>query len=257
MFAIYVAKRTRSRVSILHAYHLPQLPVRNTFYTDEVQGEKNLHQAETQLHALVEDITDLRDLDYEILARPVYGPAEIPETILSYRADLIMMGTRGSDKLRRFILGSTTAGILNQATCPVITVPEQITLLPLHKIGFAYDGKPITNLEKMSFLRWLANFFNAELEVFHIKENEAKPDFNFLDNNLQLLLSHLNLSGDAYSEIMDPEIEHGIYTQLVSRSYDMLAMMPKRQTFFQELLTSSLTKSLVFQAQVPILAIPD
>jgi nucleotide-binding universal stress UspA family protein len=55
-----------------------------------------------------------------------HGPAHtIAELARSQGADLIIAGTRGSNPLVRFLVGSVTRRLLELAPCPVLAVPPE------------------------------------------------------------------------------------------------------------------------------------
>lgn len=59
------------------------------------------------------------------------GVAEaIVESAQEFRADLIMMSTRGHGPTRRFLIGAVTAKVLHDAACPVWTSPHPVELGP-------------------------------------------------------------------------------------------------------------------------------
>lgn len=57
---------------------------------------------------------------------------EIPRRAASMRADVIVMGTHGGAGLRRLLFGSTAEGVIQRATCPVLTVRPGQHPVPIH-----------------------------------------------------------------------------------------------------------------------------
>ena len=54
-------------------------------------------------------------------------------------ADVIVVGKTGNSKLKRLIMGSTTADIIQEASCPVLTIPTDNVFNKINKIIFATD----------------------------------------------------------------------------------------------------------------------
>lgn len=67
-----------------------------------------------------------RDVAYGAVAET------ITERAKNWGADLIMMPTRGLGRSRPFLIGSTTAKVLHDASCAVWTSPHLSTLTPFH-----------------------------------------------------------------------------------------------------------------------------
>jgi nucleotide-binding universal stress UspA family protein len=61
--------------------------------------------------------------------RKTYKQGDVERQILQaadeYRADLIVMTTRGHDGLLDALLGSTTERIVRNSTCPVLALPAR------------------------------------------------------------------------------------------------------------------------------------
>jgi nucleotide-binding universal stress UspA family protein len=65
------------------------------------------------------------------------GPAvsTILDATLRYKADLLVVGTRGLTGFKRILVGSTAARLVRDASCPVLTVhPEATRHRPVHRI---------------------------------------------------------------------------------------------------------------------------
>jgi nucleotide-binding universal stress UspA family protein len=50
---------------------------------------------------------------------------EIEQVALSWRADFIVMGTRGRGRFTQLVLGSTAEKVIRQSKCPVVTVAHE------------------------------------------------------------------------------------------------------------------------------------
>jgi nucleotide-binding universal stress UspA family protein len=92
------------------------------------------------------------------------------ESAANHHADLIMMPTHGVGPFRSFLVGSATAKVLHDATCPVWTAAhaEQQTVSGIPKaILCAIDGSPATP----SLARWAVEFaktVGARLTLLHV-----------------------------------------------------------------------------------------
>jgi nucleotide-binding universal stress UspA family protein len=95
----------------------------------------------------------------------------VAESIVEYareiEADLIMMPTRGSGPMRRFLIGSVTAKVLHDTPCPVWTSPHPRELEPFHPyrritLAVDYRGFPTELLIRASEI---AEFFHGQLTL--------------------------------------------------------------------------------------------
>jgi nucleotide-binding universal stress UspA family protein len=96
---------------------------------------------------------------------------EIVDCAAERQSDLIVLPTHGYGPFRRFLLGSVTAKVLHDATCPVWTGPHLEKAPPegeiqLRQVVCGVDLGP----ESATVLAWgsdLAHEFNAQLTVVH------------------------------------------------------------------------------------------
>jgi len=116
----------------------------------------------------------------ECLQKQYFGPVEsgicvksagVAESIVDYaaeiKADLIMMPTHGLGRRRRFLIGSVTAKVLHDASCPVWTSPHPRELEPFHPyrhIVLAIDNRELP-VELLIRASELAEFFHGQLSV--------------------------------------------------------------------------------------------
>jgi nucleotide-binding universal stress UspA family protein len=112
-------------------------------------------------------------LDAQVRRLVLHGdPATtIVETAAAEQCDLIVMPTHGYGPFRRFLLGSVTAKVLHDATCPVWTGPHMENAPDPSQIEFrrilcAVDLGPQTR----AVLCWGGHFaarFGAEVSILH------------------------------------------------------------------------------------------
>lgn len=193
--SVVLAKRMRSRVTVLHVVHRLSLhPVRGAlalapavWTTQRRYLDDELERfAETARQAGVRADTVLREAD------TVQG---ILEQARSLEADLVVMGTRGARAARGWRMGSVTARVIGRASCPVLAVPEP-----------ASSARPMGDIRRvlcpmdfsepgalgLEYARSLARAFHARLVLLHILEwfpEEGRPLGSFCVGECQLDLA--------------------------------------------------------------------
>ena len=115
-----------------------------------------------------------RGVDERVSRRVCEGdPARtIVECAAEGNFDLIVMPTHGYGPFRRFLLGSVTAKVLHDTTCPVWTGPHMETAPPAEGMKFskilcAVDLET-ESLDVLGWGRCLAQEFDAELHIVHV-----------------------------------------------------------------------------------------
>jgi len=114
----YMARKYGARVTMLHAVEIPTVGYPDGTYTGiDFQGmiAGGKEQVESFLASEFEDIPTTRLM---LEGSPAWRIKEFAE---KEKVDLIMMPTHGYGPFRRFLLGSVTAKVLHDVSCPVWT----------------------------------------------------------------------------------------------------------------------------------------
>ena len=172
--AVVLSKRFQSKVVLAHV--IPPAPFEYAAfeggaYTGMAMGPGQEIQAtvEKRIGAFAQNLPGAPRLETRVL---VGDPAkEIECLVQELPADLLVMPTHGYGPFRRFILGSVTAKVLHDVSCPVFTgahVPEVTAFNPepYKRIACAIDLGP----QSEAVLRWAWDFARAyeeDLTVIH------------------------------------------------------------------------------------------
>jgi nucleotide-binding universal stress UspA family protein len=113
-----VASRFGAKVTLLTVYptswdtHTPELPIL-----------KGLEAPEEELKALLRPVAESMFAGIPVAVRTAMGDAafKIVQFANDHHVDLIMMPTHGFGTFRTLLIGSVTAKVLHESTCPVWT----------------------------------------------------------------------------------------------------------------------------------------
>ncbi|MCB0755744.1 MAG: universal stress protein [Flavobacteriales bacterium] len=171
--------------------------------------------------------------------------------------DLVVMGTKGASGLAAAIIGSNTSDVIQAATCSVLAVPESADVSALPKqILFASDNKGLSDSEVIAPLVFLAKKFNSHIHLMNVLDegkmtsvDEAVAGLN-LDHLLEEVehTFHFENSNDK---------AHAIEEYLNTHNIDMLAVIPRKNNFFDAIFHRSVTRKLTLHTKVPLLAMHD
>jgi nucleotide-binding universal stress UspA family protein len=165
--------------------------------------------------------------------------------------ELIVMGTRGSSNIQTKLLGTNTAVVLDNASHPVLVVPEGATYQPIQKIVFATDfsAQSISNIGALSLI---AQQFASEIILLNVAKKE--PDSLMRDrfvNEAKALMGYDNIHFEFHQ---DNDIEDGILEFVDSSKAQLFAMTIQERSIFQRIFYPSKTKNLALYSKIPLLA---
>ena len=165
--------------------------------------------------------------------------------------DAIVMGTRGEGGVFERVFGSVSSHVSQKANCPVWLIPPEAKFQGLKKIAYASnfessDSQVFSKILDLSFL------FESELYFVHVSENKEevpldslaletqfKEKVPFFDVNVDVL------EGDAPWKALNAYI--------TEKDIDLLVLVTRKRTFWENIIHKSQTKEMVLHAKVPLL----
>ena len=176
----------------------------------------------------------------------------IIQTRLDIKADLIVMGTKGS-KDREEVATSNTSELVLKAECPVIVIPDELHTFSMKNIALALDKDTIEDADQLSLLHNIARKFGASIHVLTI-ENDESPivDADKHASTLEYYLETLN-----YHHIFpkNSDIEKGIHDYVKANKIDLLVILPRIHARKTKPSQGRLTKLMTLRSEVPVLSI--
>jgi nucleotide-binding universal stress UspA family protein len=224
--AVALARRFHSKLIFVHS--IPPSPyeegaLESGEYAGPVlAGDAQLKAYVTkQLEKLVERVCP--DPSAEMLVVAGDPSRRIEEIIKARNVGLVVMPTRGYGPFRRFVLGSVTAKILNDVTCPVLTGAHAAETAPYRPQPYRHVACAVDLGEQSpKVLGWAAEFaaaYEAKLSVIHVIQavdihgahsELFTPDLRkmLVENateDVQELMDKVNATGNVRVEMGFPE----------------------------------------------------
>ncbi|MBK9291777.1 MAG: universal stress protein [Bacteroidetes bacterium] len=267
-YALDLARTLKAEVMLLNAWFnaANQGFVFNEMYAYQLNVEELLREQEQQAQAQIEDLaTELRKrirdekmrgvkVDYDLVRG---GPIEsILDYIAEYQPGTVVMGTHGTRREGLALLGSTTARLIEKCPVPVLAVP------------WGYDT---SNFSAPRNVAYLTRFDENDLQAIHRLVAFARPFKVKIycvhlhpDDSLALDSLRMKKLRDYFAEaITDVEIECGLIESadaleglkqfVMEKQIDVLALISRKRNLIEQLLRPSLTRKLLFSADVPLL----
>ncbi len=167
-----------------------------------------------------------------------------------HKVDLIVLGTRGATGLKKFLLGSNAASVINKSRVPVLAVPELGSFKEIVNIAYATD---MLNIKpELKRIVSFARKFNAYIHILHITSPREQKAFDATSmlNDLRNVTKY-NLLSFAVSNAEDPVL--GIDDFVSKNKIDVVAMFTHELSFFEKLLGKGVTRKIAFLTKAPLL----
>ncbi len=170
--------------------------------------------------------------------------------------DLVVMGTKGASGVSAAIIGSNTSDVIQAATCPLLAVPESADIRLPMQILFASDNKGLSDSGIVAPMMELAKQFGAHIHLMNVLD-EGK--LTTVDEAVQgLKMDHLleDIEHTFHFENGKDKAQ-AIENYLNTHNIDLLAVVPRKNNFFDAIFHRSVTRKLTLHTKVPMLAMHD
>lgn len=254
-YAAALSDGISARLIIMHVYDKPVM-FSNAPLTRIAHAAEQIKQnAEKKMNQLVKKLkSKYKNVSFEVLSRDGLAPERLLEVAKKFSVDMIIMGSTGTSKLERLLIGSTTARILRDAPCPVLSIPKNAVFEGLNKIVFATDLNE-DNIGSASMISTFAKKFDAEIAFLFVDDKHllhSEEHISAMTQKIRKRVKYGKISGYISK---NTSITKGIEFFLKKKPADILVMFTHARHFPDSMFNSSITKMMSHQANIPLLAL--
>lgn len=267
-YAIKIACKTGASVKLIHTYYSP------AFDLIELAGA-----VQTQAHLKEEVMVDLEnseksaiesfikellvyaaeceankiDISYEIM--PGVPEDEIIRSSETYEPDLVVMGTHGKGTGVASIMGSVTAAVIGRIRFPVMAIPEKYTFVGEKNIKSVmyvteFDESDFVSLKKLlSF----AEPLGLNIHCVHLGDDPGAWDKVKMEGLMEYFRKSYGRTDVTYSFISQKNMLEELDNLIQEMNINILSVTSRRQSLFEQLFRTSITKKLFYHTSIPLL----
>ncbi|MTI21776.1 universal stress protein [Fulvivirga sp. RKSG066] len=225
------------------------LNIGDTVVGDE---EKALRENRDKLEALCISLK----CDYDIEIRTGLPYEEVVNMVKEGDYSLCIMGTNEKHGILSELTGTVALKVMQHSPIPVLIVPGNKSLNQIEKIAFATDFKKLNDNSLLNHIRALSIACDAELHLLNVTEEPEKVTAEEADEamNLHEYLFDVN---HAFFFAQESDPVEGIMNYVKKKDIDILAMMPRKHTFFHSIFNDSLSERIAIHLSVPLFSIHE
>lgn len=177
-------------------------------------------------------------------------------------AEMIVMGSQGSEHNLEGMLGSNTNKVVRGANCPVITVNAQSASGSFSKILLAVD--PEFGIKELrSFLELYKDYYNPQVDIVtvidgkNITDADRKKTEEYLRKQKETLKSQ-GINNVTTSMLEGDVVSATLVQHQANNGHDMIWMETHGRSGLSSFLMSSITEEVIAYSKVPVLSLrPD
>ena len=171
---------------------------------------------------------------------------------------LIVMGAYGASGFEEFFIGSNAFKVVSNASCPVITVREELSKSGVGTILMPFDASNETR-KKIPYVAELAEACNAKVHVLGVHESSDTAIVGKIEHYMRQAEEYLN---EKNIEVVK-EIRKGDNNTTTALEYareinaDLIAIMTEQAETTFSMFFGSYAEQMVNKSEVPILSVPN
>lgn len=256
-YAVKLAKVLNASIILYHSF----IPFESGFYPLAQSNKENLETAKnlTARLATIKNHILKSNKDVPVEVQVDRGPecTRINEFCKKNKIDLIVMGTKGASGIKEALIGSFTADVMTNTPCMVLAIPLKCKFKMPKKITYLSNYRS-NEIRAIKTLVELNTIFQADINILHIddKEDTAKSEkkFNKYKIKMETNITDTPLS---FQHIAGNKIPRDSILATLNDKTDLLVISPiKRKGIWKGLFHKSITKTIAYHSQIPLLAIP-
>ncbi|MFK7971057.1 MAG: universal stress protein [Bacteroidia bacterium] len=253
LVATSLAQEQGAQLLILHAFAPPEVFAEaGTVYMQQ-NMERLQHDIDLRLGEVLGDLKEhAPDLDIIKISHVGFPSDVICKEALEEPDTVIVMGTEGASGLKKMLMGSVTARVIEAAPCPVIAIPDNDDPFELKRIVYATNYQS-EELEALRRVVDIAKSYNAEVVVLHVAEedNELIDDvFSWYETVVREAFPESKLS---FKLLPPAPLQEALAAFAKDCKASMLAMSRRERGLLGRLFTASESKKMAYHSQCPLL----
>jgi nucleotide-binding universal stress UspA family protein len=165
---------------------------------------------------------------------------------------LIIMGTRGEHNTLEKLLGTVASGVVGNAPCPVVVVPETADLQDIIRVAYATDLQMADPYEIWRVAKLLAPFHTI-MHVVHFGNGQKKGAAPQLEELETFFKDNAPALQIQFHQFAQEELTDDINAFAEQYNIDLLVMYRAHRSFPERLFHRSRTKQMTKKTKIPLL----
>lgn len=250
--AFEMARVLQKRLPVqLHLLHVLQVNDSDSEYleghsTEEFEKEKE--QALQKLDAIV-----VQDLNFERHVRVGKLTDQINLATLELGADIVIMGTNGSDGFMEVISGSEAQHVARHLQVPVLTIRPGTPMLEFKNILLVADFELFGNGEQIGTIQKLAEAFGSTIHLLQILKDDEEKYADQTVSQMKFFAEEHGLQKYETHVYRDRKVADGVQNFNREAQMDLVCIRTHGRKGINHLLFGSIAERLVNHCIKPLL----
>jgi nucleotide-binding universal stress UspA family protein len=256
-YAQMLSESLQARLYVLHVFDMKATFISTVSLTYARREEVVLREQAEKLevfcsqHRGSKGATDSLTLLVHENSIPSVGILEKAESL---NAELIVIGTKGSNLLQDLIMGSTASTLISESYIPVLAVPSVASVSTIEKIVYAtaFEEADILAVRKLVAL---ARPSDAEIKLVHITQKKEYAGEDQMAWFREMLENKVDYPNMAFELLFSEDISGTLLDYVRKEEGDLIVMLERENpNFLQRLWHQDTVKKVKMQLERPLLS---
>ena len=244
-----IARENDGELFLLHQLDLPLHLANN--------GSSNLPEAVFFMKLAKEKFDNLLNADF-LEGVTIHGDVEtgaafsgIMDTVKRHNADLIVMGSHGTDGIKNMFIGSNAEKVVRNSEVPVLVVKDRKNRLDVNDFVFATDLDP----NSTSALKEAATFAEktkCNLHLLYVNTPSQFLSTRQAEEKVAEYLKNVNVQPADYVIYNDSSVEEGVFNYTKDVKGDLIGMATHGRRGLSHFFNGSVSEDIVNHSSLPV-----
>lgn len=170
----------------------------------------------------------------------------------SIEADLIVVGTEGTNDLREHIIGSKASRIVEESDRDVFVIPRKVYFKNPRKLVYASDYMEEDKIAIQKIIDF-ASFFESEIDIVHVSNTHKAIDKSLHMEMVKEIKPFIRYEKVSYVlKSYRDDLALGLENYLQTSKGDVLVTLSKKKSFFDQIFSKNLSKKMAYFISKPL-----
>lgn len=253
IYGLKLAREMQAKVVLLSVFQVP-LPAPGSMIVVTPDDMRQI--AEDHLQAEAAALAGENIMPFETRCLQGVPATAIAKYAADTGAELIIAGMKGAGKAIRRIFGTTVSDLFRQSNIPVLVIPESIGFTRPESVILATDLAGDTDVHVLDELKSIIGTFHSRLFVVRVVKNRTEEWQEVLNTPETLKLAVRGIESQ-FEYLVDKDITHALNEFSATHGVQMIALIPHKHSWSEQLFAKSETTDMLFHSRVPLLILPE
>lgn len=252
-FALDMAEKHGAELILAHVFDVPNVfnyPVE--YNPSEMKGEMIKDWQRT-----LKEFFDHYETNVQASFVAVEHPSVVKgilSIIKTHKPELLVVGTRGKNRIKEAIFGSTTKALVKRSPIPLMAIPEYTNQKSFDKVLYATDFRE-DDLLAIRKLVELVRPYKPEIQILHVHPDSEFRGTEKIKWFKALIEEHIDYEPISFEVLQSDHIFETLHEHMSMNNFDLLVMLEKeRSNILDKLFHEDLVKKMEFHTWIPLLS---